>query len=231
MDTIAKLVSRAEDAFCFAIPDEDAHELNTVGRLYEYILAHRFHAKRQTYLSHIALYKIRRAMMAVLRVPREVLRPSAYLSAVIPAHRHRVWRAMEKATGLRLPQLRRPRWVCAIAILATFATAVAVPVWLSLGLFSGALLLAILTAFAAGYCVYWLTVPLAYQFQPDCITVGQFATATLARNYRPLVEESAKCPSDAEVWATLQAIAAEQLGVRPVDIAKQTSFGENLQAA
>ena len=46
MDTIAKLISKAEDAFGFAIPDEDARKLNTVGRLYEYILARRCHDRR-----------------------------------------------------------------------------------------------------------------------------------------------------------------------------------------
>jgi hypothetical protein len=225
------MIAKVEDAFGFAVSDDDTRELNTVGKLYDYILARRFHAKLQARLNNIALYRIRRALAKVLRRSREELRPSVPLSTLIPTSRYRVWRTIEKTTGLRLPQLRRPPWVCAAAILSTIVAAIAVPAWLSLGPFSGAVLMAVGTAFIAGHSAYWLTAPLAYQFQPDCTTVGQFAAATLARNYRPLVEESSKSLGDAEVWAILRSLAAEQLGVRPTDIAKQTSFGENLQAA
>jgi hypothetical protein len=232
MDTVlVDLVAKVEDTFGFAIPEEDARELNTVGRLYEYVLTHRFHGKQQVCLSRIALHKIRRAMTAALHIPPVELRPSASMAAVLPRRRRHAWRVLEKATGLRLPQLRRPRWVCKSAAMVSLAVAIAMPILLSLGPFNGAILLAIVTAFAAGHCAYWLTVPFAYQLQPDCTTLDQLATATLARNFRPLVEESSKSISDTEVWKLLQTIAAAQLGVRPADIAQQTSFSGNLQAA
>jgi hypothetical protein len=228
---ISDLVAKVEDTFGFAIPEEDVRELNTVGKLYDYVLANRFHAKRQVCLSRIALHKIRRAMTTALRIPASKLQPSVSMAAVIPWHRRHAWRLLEKMTGLRLPQLRRSRWVCRCAAMATFAVAVAVPMFFALGPLNGAVLVSIISAFVAGHCAYWLTVPMACQLQGDCTTLGQLATATVARNFCPLVEESNKNIADTEVWKLLQEIAAAQLGVRPADIATQTSFSNTLQAA
>ena len=227
---LVELIMTVEDTFGFSIPDEDAPNLNTMGNLHEYVLAHRFPQDRKACLSSVTFYKIRRALMSVLKLPRKDVRVSTELSTIIHGHRRRVWRAIEQTTGLRLPQLRRPTWVTATAVLATIALAVAMPTLLSLPPFGGAVLVAILTAFVLGYSLVWLTAPLALQFQLDCTTVGQLATATLARNYRAIVEESAKVASDAEVWNILCSIVAEQLGARSADLTKQTDFVKDLDA-
>jgi acyl carrier protein len=227
---LLELVLNVEDAFGFSIPDEDAVGLNTVGKLHDYILAHRFPKDRNACLSSVTFYQIRRAMMSVLQLPRKDVRVSTELSAVIAKRRRRVWRALEKATGFRLPQLRRPAWVTAIAALATIALAIATPVCFSLSLLHGAIVSAIVAAYVVGYLLSWLTIPLAFEFQPDCTTVGQLATATLARNYRAIVEQTNKNASDAEVWEMLRFIVAEQLGVRLNDITKETDFVKDLNA-
>jgi hypothetical protein len=228
---ILDLILTVEDTFGFAISDEDANELNTVGQLYEYVLTHRFGEKFDTCLTSIALYKIRRAMASVLGISRKDLRTSTELSAVMPAYRCLTWRAIEQAAGLRLPQLRRPRWVMIGAVAVTTALALAVPVLLELRPFGGGGLAALLTAIAAGYICAWLSIPLTQEFQSDCTTIGELAKATMGRNYQTLVMELKRHTGYAEVWETLQAIVAKQLGVRPGDIAKQTNFPHNLQAA
>jgi acyl carrier protein len=227
---LLELVLTVEDAFGFSIPDEDAAGLNTVGKLHEYILAHRCHAKQEACLSSIAFYKIRRALISVRKLPRKDVRVSTELATIIPARRRRIWRALEKATGFRLPRLRRPAWVTPVAALATVGLAIAVPVLLSLSMLHGAIFVAILTAGAAGYAFSWLTTLLAFEFPPDCATVGQLAKGALARNYRAIVEQSGKCASDAEVWVALRLIVAEQLGVRPGDLTKETNFVKDLNA-
>ena len=162
---LLEMVLTVEDTFGFSIPDEDAVGLNTVGKLYEYILAHRFHGKRDACLTSVTFYKIRRAMTDVLQISRKDVRVSTELSAVIPAGRRWVWQALEKATSLRLPQLRRPAWVTPVAALATLALAIAAPVLLSLKPFGGGIMAAILTA-PAGCFFSWLTIPLAFSFNP-----------------------------------------------------------------
>ena len=227
---LLELTLTVEDTFGFSIPDEDAATLSTMGKLHEYVLAHRFPQDRKACLSSVTFYKIRRAMISVLKLSRKDVRVSTELSTVIHGHRRRVWRALERTTGLRLPQLRRPTSVAAMAVLATIALAIAVPMLLSLTFFNGAVIVAILTAFVVGYSLFWLTAPLALRFQSDCTTVGQLATATLARNYRAIVEESEKYASDAEVWNVLCLIVAEQLRVRSADLTKETDFVKDLKA-
>ena len=110
-----ELVLEVENAFGFSIPDEDAAGLTTVGKLYDYVLAHRFRGKQDVCLSSMTFYKLRRGLMLVLQVPRNSVRVSTEVSAIIPKHRRRSWRALEKATGFRLPFLRRPGWVVTLA--------------------------------------------------------------------------------------------------------------------
>lgn len=226
-----ELIATVEDAFGFTIPEEHAQALNTAGRLCEYVLAQRFHGKPAECLSRIAFHKMQRALMSVLRVQKEAVRPSTELSALIPRRRRRAWREMQHATGLRLPQLRRPQWATAAAAFTTLVLAAAAPRLLSIAPFRGGGLLAIFTAFAAAHGFVWLTAPLAFRFQPDCTTAGQLAAATLARNYRSFVEQSSKTVADSDVWNTLQWIVARHLGVRPCEIGKQTDFTQRLRSA
>jgi acyl carrier protein len=220
---LLELVLAVEDAFGCSIADEDAAELNTLGKLYEYILAHRFQADEEGCLTSIVFYKIRRAMMVVLQVPRKNVRVATRLSALIPRRRRHAWHAIHKASGLRLPRLRRPVWVTAVATLASLVPAVAAPLLLGLRPLNGAIWLAVLVGTAAGYFFYWLTIPLAFEFQLECHTVGELTIATLARNFQA-VHDEAKSSNTAEVWDVLCRIVSEQLGVGAGDLTKETSF-------
>ncbi len=221
---VAGTILTVENAFGFSIPDEDAAGLDTVGKLYEYILAHRFRGYQEDCLSSITFYKLRRAMMSVLRIPRKEIRVSTKLSEIIPSRRRRTWKALRRETGLRLPQLRRPVWVTKIAVLATFGLGIAMPVLLSLSLFGGAIMVAILTMIAVGYLFSWLTRPLTFEFLPECATMRQLTSLTLAHNFQAIAEESNCSASDAEVWETLQVAVAEKLGGSPWQLTKETDF-------
>lgn len=225
------LITAVEDAFGFAIPDEDVEKLNSAGELHDYVLAHRYGGKKEACLTAIAHYKIRRGIMWVLKLEREDIRASQNMVTLVPAGRYYVWKALHKATGLRLPQLRRPAWVMRSAVAATIATAIAVPVLLSLGLLNGAILIGLLTSFVAGHFFSWLTIPLAIELQSDCMTVGQLATAALARNYRAIVEEACKPVDNREVWNMVRTIIAEQLGIPWRNITRETNLRQTLVAA
>ncbi len=223
-----ELVLEVENAFGFSIPDEDVAGLPTVGKLYDYVLAHRFRGKQDACLSSMTFYKLRRGLMLVLQVPRNSLRVSTELSAIIPKHRRRTWRAIEKATGFRLPFLCRPGWVVTLAALAAIGLGIATPALLGLKPFRGGVIAAVASMALLAYAFFWLTQILAYKFPPDVATLGELAKATLARNYQPIVAESKKSATDAEVWDILQRIIGEQLGVRIDQLTKETNFVKDL---
>jgi len=228
---LGDLVLEVEDTFGFSIPEEDVAGLTTLGKLYDYVLAHRFRGKQDACLSSVTFYKIRRALMSVLQLPRDAVRVSTELSAIMPKRRCRTWRGIEKTTGCRLPFLRRPRWVVTLATLAAIGLGIATPVLLGLKPFGGGVMVAILSIGVFAYILFWLTWFLAYECPPDVTTVGQLAKATLARNYQPIVAESKKSATDAEVWEILRPIVGEQLGSRPDQLTKETSFVKDRSAA
>ena len=226
---LVEIVPEVEDAFGFAMPDEDAAALLTLGDLYDCVLAHRLHGKKNACLNAIAFHKTRHALMSVLQIPRKTLRLSTRLAAVLSRHRRRTWRTIEKTTGLRLPILRRPRWVVTAATLAAIVLGIAAPVLLGLKPFRGGVAVAILSTGVFGYVLFWLTELFAYEFPPDIATVGQLASAILARNYQPIVAEFKKPPTDVEIEQILRRIVGRQLGVGPDQLTKKTKFAEDVE--
>ncbi len=221
---MAAVRNTVEDAFGFFIPDEDAAGWDTLGKLHEYVLAHRFCGRRESCLNSIAFYKLRRAMTAVLPITRDAAQPATELTALIPSRRRRTWRLLRKATGFRLPELRRPGWVTTTAAVAAIASGIALPRLLGINLFHGAIVLAIATAMVAGYSLFWLTEPLAFEFRPELATAGQLAKAMLARNYQAIVAESCHPADAAEVWIRLCSVVAGPLGTQPERLTKATKI-------
>jgi hypothetical protein len=222
------LIAGVEDAFGFAIPEQDAQELHTLGELHDYVLAHRFGDKSIECLGAMVFHKLRRGMMWAWKLERGEVRTSQPVAALFPSRRFWAWRALRRAIGLRLPLLRRPRWVMSASVLAVFASAILTPWALSLGLFNGAVLVGILTAYAAAHCFSWLTVPLATELPSDCVTVGQLAEATMARNYQAILEESREPIGNAEAWNLLRTILSEHRGIPSGSIDRNTDLRRNL---
>jgi acyl carrier protein len=225
-----ELMLEVEDAFGFSIPVEEAAELSTMGKLYDYVLAHRFRGKQDACLTSMTFYALRRALMSVLQIPRESVRVSTELSVIIPRRRRRTWRAIEKTTGFHLPFLRRPRWFVRLATLAAVGLGIAAPVLAGLKPFRGGVLAAIVVTgmfILLFFCR--LTECFATEFPPDISTVGQLAKGILARNYRPIVAESQKSATEAEVWEILQRIIAEQLEIRADQLTKDTDVVKDVK--
>ncbi|MFZ1933698.1 MAG: hypothetical protein WCB27_26170 [Thermoguttaceae bacterium] len=221
---LGELMLEVEDTFGFSIPETDMADLSSIGRLYDYVLARRLGGKQDACLTSMVFYKLRRALMSVLQLPRDALRVSTELSTIIPRRRRRTWRAIEKTTCFRLPLLRRPQWFVRLATLAAVGLGAATPALLGLRPFGGGVIVAVLSMCVFAYVLFWLTASFAYMFPPDVSTVGQLAKATLARNYQRIVAESKRSATDAEVWDILRRIVAEQLGVRPEQLTKETDL-------
>lgn len=220
-----ELVMAVEDAFGFSIPDADAAALDTVGKLYDYIMTHRFQDASEACLSGVVFYGLRRAIMSVLHVPREQVRVASELATLIPRRRRKAWRELEQATLWRLPELKRPTAVVLLAILATIGLTPAAVICLPSAMHL-APVLAMMLAVVAGV-VSWVTKPFATEFRPEFATMGNLTKAVLARNYGT-VSDKFRSANANEVWESLRSIIVEQLGVRPGDVTKEANFVKDL---
>lgn len=211
-----ELVMEVEETFGFSIPDEDAAALDTVGKLYDYVMANRFAGRPPGCLTSIAFYKLRRALISVLGIGRNDVQLSSCLTAIIPTHRRRRWLELHKAMGLRLPELVRPRWVTAVAIAVGCALVI-----------DAATIIGIVLAFwiiwPVAFALYFVTEPLAVVFPRECATVGGLTEAILRKNYGAISDECQRSNAE-DVWRTLRDLIAEQLGIRPDDVRKEASF-------
>ena len=223
-----ELVIEVEKTFGFSIPDDDVAALDTVGKLYDYILAHRFEGTEQGCLTSVAFYKLRRALMSVFGMARSDVRPSLEVAAIIPARRRRLWRDLQEAMGLRLPSLVRPLWVTILATTVgcalVVAAAVRVTAWVGV---AGAVLLALFFMCVLTYVLDKGTEPLAVEFHPAFADVGGLTKSILRRNYGAISDACQRTSAD-EVWDTLRALIVEQLGVRLDDVTKEASFVKDL---
>jgi acyl carrier protein len=222
-----ELVLKVEDVFGLSIPDQDAAGLDTVGKLYDYVLTHRFQGKREACLSTVTFCKLRSGMMSALQIPRTSVRVSTELSTLIPDRRRRMWRSLQEATGLHLPELKRPFWVTLLGTVATIGLTIVALRLLGLGLSIRTVMVAIFSPFPIGLIFYWLTTPLAFRFRPDCATVDQLAKATLAQNFAAVSDACDRSNAE-ELWDSLRHIIAEELGVRANDLKRETNFVKDL---
>jgi hypothetical protein len=228
---LSRIVPDIEDAFGFAVADEDVAKLITVGDLYDYVLARRFRNDHGACLGSIAFYKVQRTLMSNLQLSRDAVQPSTSLSVVVTKHRRRTWQAIEKQTGLHLPVLRRPNRVATTATLAAIGLGISVPLLLGLKPFGGANVAAIVSIAAFGYILYVLTESFAHELPAEIVTVGDLAKAVLARNYQPILAEVKKPAADAEVWDTLRRIVGDQLATLPGEVARETELSRHLVAS
>ena len=99
---LVELVMEVEETFGFSIPDADAATLDTVGKLYDYVMAHRFEGREQGCLTRVVFYKLRRALMSVFGMTRGDVHLSLEMAAIIPNRRRQCW-----------SDLSESRWGCA----------------------------------------------------------------------------------------------------------------------
>jgi acyl carrier protein len=232
---LVELVIEIESAFGIEIPDEDASNIQTVGQLYDYILAklpspESPRCSSPRCLSAVAFYSLRRALTDQLGVARRNVRPSTPIGSLIPvSHRRSEWQRLGGCLGWRLPKLVRPAWMegasygMLLVWLAAIVTAWGQVTGFSLGalplVFAGLCCGSLLLVWAA----FHLTTPFATRFTPDGLTVRATVRAALASNYWKV---SAQGPGwdRQEVWECLRAIIVEQLGVAPEEVVESASF-------
>jgi acyl carrier protein len=222
------LVNEVEDTFGFSIPDRDCEVMDTVGKLYDYILQHRFKGKAEGCVTNVAFYRLRRALMTVFGIARSNVRLSLDLATLIPTHRRKNWSDLQQALGLRLPRLVRPLWVTVIATAIGFSLIPGACLLLgkTLGFFATWIGLPIVVC-VVPYLLYRVTEPLATTFRSEFATVGGLTKAMLRKNYGALSDQCERA-SPAEIWSALCGLIGEELGVRPNQLTADTNFVKDL---
>lgn len=222
------LVVEAEDTFGFSIPDKDSEVLDTVGKLYDYILANRFGGTPDGCVANVAFYKLRRALMTIFGIPRSDVRLSLDLATLIPTRRRKNWSDLRRALGLRMPRLVRPLWVTVITTMIGLGLILGVCFVLNETLGRGAIWIGFPIAVClVPYVLYRATEPLATKFRSEFATVGGLTKSILGKNYGALSDQCHRA-NPAEIWSALCALIGEELGVRPNQLTAGTNFVKDL---
>ena len=221
-----ELVLEVEEAFDIKIPDEAAEYSVTVGDLYGVVVALTEKSCQQRCIAGDLFRWIRRNMKRLGITAR--FRPSTKLEDVVPLEgRKEFWHAISQETGLKLPELVRPRWISCSALFCTiflsFATA------LSIGIYS--IVGAIFAFFAAlillNYAITKLTSPYEVEFQASSSSFRGLTENVIWRNSKKIGEIYGPI-GPAEIWTILQSIVADVLQVDKQKVTKEARFIEDL---
>jgi acyl carrier protein len=228
LDTV-ELLLEVEESFGFSIEDKDAPALETVGDLYAYILDHRFRGKQDGCLSSVAFYKLRRALMSILRIPRKHVRLKTELAELIPKRRRHFWNNRREALALRLPELNRPIWVTVMSAITILAISLTAIIYVAQKLGGNAATAAGIFSLL-GLCIFFyrITIPLATEFHSDFASVGNLTKEILRMNYGAISDECGRA-SEKEVWESLRSIIVNQIGISRDAITKEVSFVKDLK--
>lgn len=199
-----------EEAFDIEIPDEEAARLNTVGKLYAWVLGRLYPDPPRRCTSSTIFYQARRALMDLCGVGRRTIVPSTRIEHLLPARRRRAeWQELSRRMGTRLPDLELPRWMdwllaslglmlFLVCFAAYFISPIGVAIRYSL---AGALFT---------WVAYRLATPFTICLPPECATVGG-TVQVLARFKHHVNVRTGKSWDPNDAWETLRRIIAEQL--------------------
>lgn len=227
-----ELIMRTEETFGISIPDKEAEKLETVDKLYHYVLNKIETAHEHACLTSFMFYRIRRALMEQFGLARGQIRPDRLLEDLIPQEERREkWNALGKKLDLTLPALEPPagymRYVN-LSGLVILLGGIATACFSSATNHWGALM--ILGALAGPSLLKYLLTPYATKIPVDCSSVGALTRYLFSRHFGKISKMSKKW-TDSDVWEALKIIIVEELaGLKPEDVVPQARFYEDLGA-
>jgi acyl carrier protein len=226
---LVEMVMEVEETFGVIVSDEAASQIRTVGQLHGYILDYRKREIQQGCATGRVFRDIRRVLTAATSKPKQAIRPSTELKALLPPlTRRRVWKRLEqelpgRLRGLRLPFRLGPIMAGVCVMAGVLGAAIITP---HVG-FGHAVVLGGTATLATLLLVFFITLPFAMAFPRGVVTVGDLAIAALPPGYENAVKQQM---TDEEVWEKLQKIVAEVLIVKLEDITPSARFVEDLGA-
>jgi acyl carrier protein len=209
---LVEVIMGVEEAFDIAIPDEAAAELNTVGRLYAFVLSRLYTDRPTQCISSLIFYQARRALIDLSGAGRRSIRPSTRMEDLLPAKsRQEHWQNLSRAMGMQLPELALPRWLglltagLGLALLLTSLAAYLTHPFLI------ALLYSMISALIA-WTMHEMAAPFAVWVPAECATVGGTVKAIQRLNFSTYGRSDRNWDPN-EAWETLRSVIAEQLQV------------------
>jgi hypothetical protein len=226
-ENMGELLFSIQDAFQIRLP-EDGPCPETVGKLCDIVIGRLNGTSARTCLTSVTFYKVRRALMDVLKVRRDLIAPATKLTALLSRgpRRRRQWKHLERGTGLRFPVLTHPDGLGWGLLIVSIPAAVVL-----LGpahrinermrvLFGSPVLAGILWMIAV-----LATRPLVWGLPNGCETVGDLVNLVLVNNYGTLANEAGGW-NEREVWKVLCQLIASELGLDAASITRDTTFIE-----
>lgn len=224
MDSVEAL-QELEAVFRIEIADKEAESMETVGDLFDVILAKQPPGERGKCAGAVAFYRLRRA------VGERTLTPASPIEFLNRRGAKRALAQLKDRTGLRLPSPRLARlgqFGCAAAVAGSLALVVCL-VALSAGHASMMLVGAALLAVAWGVLATRLDRGLLPR---GCETLGGLAKVAAAASYGVLVAQGVRA-REAEMWEILTECLAERADMSAAEINRDTTFyaGQKCKAA
>jgi hypothetical protein len=235
MDSLV-LVRCVEEEFSIYLPDDELTEVYTVGNLYNLLL--RKLKPTPDCLTSKAFYRIRRAMTAVLGLPRRSIRPATFLDDLLNEKQIREqWSAIAHESGLKLPSLRHTvEWKHSVQMLSavlsfviTLALTKVLSQFASITLdnyfvFTAFFILGLIL-FAVIYTMLLKATPFRRSVLPT-LSAGELSRAVLSMNGAEFTRETngaAKLTQD-QVWIRLVGVFCDQMAFRPEDVVPSASI-------
>jgi acyl carrier protein len=228
-----EVVMGCEEEFGIELPDEDVGERIETGRMRTVADLHTMvmdalRRKEQVWVTpdacptSAAFYRVRRALMEVLGVPRSSIRPATPMDDLITLDRRsEQWNRLFGEIGVCAPPLRVPQgpvtagWLVFLAAMSVLAMAACLgptPV-------VGILLLALIPL---GLLAEWYRTPCPMLLPASCATVGGVSRYVAGRVW-PGPEDQW---TDEQVFQTLKHVLFDRLRINPKEVTMEASLEE-----
>jgi len=226
----ANFVRLIENEFSIYLPDEELNEVFTVGNLHK-LLVQKLKATPGC-LTSKAFYRLRNAIMVVLGLPRQSIRPATFLDDIFDEKRIREqWNFLANASGLNLPGLQHAAtwrlWMQMLsAALSAIATITLIVVlsrlsWINLDNFLP------FAAFMVLGLVLWsitykalLEATAFRRSELPVLRVGELARVILSMNsgeFPQSQQDTSELNSD-QIWMRLVGVFCDQLSCQPGEV-------------
>ncbi len=223
-----EVVLEVEDSFGIKIPDEVAGDIETVGQLYEFVLAARPSCETaRGCLSSATFRMIRRAICSTPQLTSMRLRPRDSVRSIMPrSGRRQFWNRLQQELDLRFPRLVRPEWMVTCSAIVTVSVAtIAACVGLATIDIGHAVAFAFATAIIIAAGLMLVTMPFATNPHRDFATFRGLTTAVIAYNFAAL-NQRFHISDRNDIWNSLCVILSDQLGISRETLHKNTRFAD-----
>lgn len=223
METVI-LLEAIERSFKIKIRDEEAVKIITIGELYDCIISKLSSNESSDCMTNRVFYKMRQALIPLTNFSRIEIAPSTSMESLVEMRdRVKIWKYLSNYTGLRLPNLVRPKWIENVILLTFLNLMILGIVLLIFFRIWSVLILSFLFLILA----YKLTEKFAVYFPDYCSNLGDTVKVILGMNFGKISAEKGSW-NQRDAWNAFQFIFFVELGVFPEEVKKEARICADL---